>query len=349
MFPLRKKQVDIKPQYDDTGWMTNGAEPWDEYSEELRAMADAESIEYNFESIWELGDMPVIKWGPNFDTFIKKEIDAMDMLADNGYCTLPWVVRDYLLQKGTIKDGTLYFSQGSIGSCSAHGDSFAYHSALATQIGRGSPLEYKPINPIYHFAWSKGGSLSGGQTVTAIAKASNGLGKYPIENVGSNNQSYNKSLQQQFANVAAKHQTAYAFIDGNVDAQVNKIFDVCHAGYGVAFANSTAVSGATTDSNGVKIARISGSWAHMMAWAAYRKVKGTEYIFWINSHGGRYGQSDEKEPADGAWMTRALVAQMMRTANGYGSPYAVLPESTWQRYASITPSEKIAFPATWRT
>jgi hypothetical protein len=102
------------------------------------------------------------------------------------------------------------------------------------------------------------------------------------------------------------------------------------------------------DKNGVKTATLRGTWAHATHFTAYRTVKGTEYIGWVNSHGSRYPSSDESEPADMCWMSRDLVERFVTTASGYGSPYVVFPESVTKFDASLYTNLTIPFPDTWR-
>ncbi|MCL2624401.1 MAG: hypothetical protein FWD31_12125, partial [Planctomycetaceae bacterium] len=131
-------------------------------------------------------------------------------------------------------------------------------------------------------------------------------------------------------------QWSIAFLPGrNASDLASQIIECCRAGLGVAFGNSTAVSGSTTDSNSVKVAVIRGNWAHATHFTSYRIVNGTEYVFWVNSHGPIYGNSSEGEPADGAWMTRKMVDTMCQTMSGYGQPYAVVPESIWKPDQSL--------------
>jgi len=80
----------------------------------------------------------------------------------------------------------------------------------------------------------------------------------------------------------------------------------------------------------------------------YREVNGTEYIGWVNSHGERYKSSDEGEPADMCWMNRDLVERFVSTAAGYGSPYAVFPESVRNTDRSLQ-VQSVPFPTNWRT
>jgi hypothetical protein len=325
----------------------NGCLEQDEFDEQIAEMLADEAVDYG--SVWDSGDMPVLKYNDAFKQWRNEEIKAIDELNADGYCLLPWVVLKSLLNDGYASRDVLYYSQGNVGSCMGHADAFAHHSATLTSIARGMPLNYNPFNALYTWCWSKGGSMSGGQSVSAMAAAANKLGHYTIDLVGSVNTSgYTSAKQKQFETDAKKHKSAIMFLDFKGNDLVNEIFEACHAGLAVAFGNSRAVSGATTDSNGVKIAKVSGSWAHATHFAGHRKVNGTRYIGWINSHGNRYGSSSEGEPGDLCWMNDTLVASMASSMPSYGSPYIVIPESTWKSNASVVPMAKIPFPANFK-
>jgi len=314
------------------------------YAEEFYELLCDEAVEFNYDTIWELGDMPILKDDVSYWNWAKTESDAYNELVEAGFCVLPWVVNNWI--QSPIK--TLYYSQGSRPSCMGHADAFAYHSATLTSIARGMPLQYNPINAIYTWAATKNGSLSGGQTVSAMAAGANKFGHYTIESVGNDNINYVASRQREHAEEAKKHQSAIMFLSGNNATLADEIMLACHAGLAVACGNSRAVSGSAIDKNGVKVATLGGSWAHATAFAGYRKVKGTEYVGWINSHGPRYKSSDEGEPADMCWMDKKILTDFSQSMRSYGPPYAVFPESKWNQDRSIVPMVKIPFPTNFR-
>jgi len=147
---------------------------------------------------------------------------------------------------------------------------------------------------------------------------------------------------------AKNYQSGLLFLNFKGKELADEIIQCCAAGLSVALGNSTAVSGSTTDSNGVKVATLRGSWAHATHFTGYRVVRGTEYIGWVNSHGGRYKSSDEEEPADMCWMSRAITEQFVATAAGYGPPYAVFPESIATLDTALYVKYSIPFPNNWR-
>ena len=205
---------------------------------------------------------------------------------------------------------------------------------------------YTSFNPLITWAVTKGGSLRGGQSVSEMAKGANLLGHFPEFLVGNDN--LNLPKYQQHSEEAKKYQSAILFLNFKGKELADEIIKCCAAGLSVSLGNSTAVSGCSIDKNGVKVAVIRGSWAHATHFTAYRVVSGVEYIGWVNSHGSRYQTSDEGEPADMCWMSRALVEQFVATASGYGSPYAVFPETLATLDTSLYVKFSIPFPHVWR-
>jgi hypothetical protein len=179
-----------------------------------------------------------------------------------------------------------------------------------------------------------------------MAKGANTIGHFPEHLVGTNNQAV--PAYKDHLDAAKDYQSAIMFLNYKGKELADEIIQCCAAGLAVAIGNSTAVSGCSVDANGVKVATLRGSWAHATHFTAYRVVKGTEYIGWINSHGSRYQSSDEGEPADMCWMTRSLVEQFVATAPGYGSPYVIFPESVTKADSSHYVKTQIQFPTNWR-
>ena len=322
--------------FDRRGNVLNGAIAQDDLSVEVFDSLQADAVDISALGSGEhKRNMPVIQWNANLEEMFQQEWEKIKSYWDNGGCTLPWEVERVLSadrQKKFETRGTnsrLYWSQGGIGSCMSHASTFAGHSGLLSRIALGDNRIYVPHNPIVTFAISKNGSLRGGQTVSEMAKFANEIGNFPEYLVGENNQAIPANYRSCFEE-ALDYQWSLAFLTGrNASDLAEQIIMVCKAGFGVAFANSTAVSGATQDGNGIKIAVIRGSWAHATHFVAYRVVDDTEYVGWVNSHGPIYGSSSEDEPADMCWMTRAQLETMCESSFGYGAPYVVIPESIW--------------------
>ncbi len=184
-------------------------------------------------------------------------------------------------------------------------------------------------------------------SVAEIAKGANTIGHFTEDKVGTNNQVV--PPYEKFLDDAKKFQSAILFLNFLGKELADEIIQCCAAGLSVPVANSLAVTGCTIDKNGVKVATLGGYWAHMTHFTAYRIVNGTEYIGWVNSHGPRYQSSDEGEPADMCWMARAQVEQFVASADGYGPPYVVFPESIATLDTTLYVKHVIPFPNHWRT
>ena len=330
---------------EEDGCILNGCIPQDDFAESVFEELESSAVEFG--TVWELGDMPVLKMNDDFRTWRKRQIDeCTSLMRERTTCLLPWqVLRN--LRADQKKSDRLYFSQGSMPSCMGHSDSFAHGSTTLQLIARGAPLIYTPFNPIVTWSITKGGSVRGGQSVSEMAKGANGVGHFPEFLVGTNNQnvpSYREHLE-----AAKQYQSAILFLNFRGKELADEIIQSCAAGLSVALGNSTAVSGCTIDRNGIKVATLRGSWAHATHFTAYRTVNGAEYVGWVNSHGARYKSSDEGEPADMCWMSRELVEQFVSTASGYGSPYIVLPESVTKTDSSLYVKQSIPFSTVWRT
>jgi hypothetical protein len=327
------------------GCVVNGCIPQDDYAEEVFSELESSSIEFG--TLWESGEMPVLNFDDTFREWRKRQIDECQKITSERItCLLPWQILKHLPDTSK-KSNRLYFSQGNLGSCMGHADSFAHHSTTLQMIARGAPLIYTTFNPIVTWSITKGGSLRGGQSVSEMAKGANNIGHFPEHLVGTNNQSvpdYKTHIK-----TAKDYQSAIMFLKFRGKELADEIIQCCAAGLSVVIGNSTAVSGSTTDKNGIKVAVLRGTWSHATHVTAYRIVNGTEYIGWVNSHGLRYNNSDEGEPADMCWMSRVLVEKFVATASGYGSPYIVFPESIADTNTSLYVKYSIPFPSVWRT
>ena len=324
---------------------THGCVTLDDYAEEV--LQDLQAAAVAFDTLWESGQMPVLKYDNTFVDWRNEQIRENEKLVEERItCTLPWQVLNHLDPNRKESD-RLYWSQGSVGSCMWHSDAFAHHSSVLYWIARGAPLKYCPINPIITWAITKGGSLNGGQTVSEMAKGANEIGHFIERLVGTNNQAM-PSNYKQFLDEALKYQSSIMFLDFRGDDLCNEIFACCAAGLSVAVGNSNAVSGSTIDKNGIKVAVVSGSWAHATHFTGYRKVNGTEYVGWVNSHGARYKSSDEGEPADMCWMDKKTECKFCSTIHQYGPPYAVFPESVTVHDRSFYVKQQVPWPNNWR-
>ena len=238
---------------------THGCVPMDDYAEDV--LDTLQSAAVAFGTLWESGQMPVLKYDDAFVEWRNDQIRENEKLVSERItCTLPWQVLNYLDASRKESD-RLYWSQQSLGSCMGHADAFAHHSATLYWIARGAPLKYCPINPIVTWAIMKGGSLRGGLTVSEMAKGANQIGHFIERLVGTNNLAM-PSNYKQYLDEALKYQSSIMFLNFRGDTLCDEIFACCAAGLSVAVGNSNAVSGSTIDKNGIKVATISSSWAH---------------------------------------------------------------------------------------
>lgn len=313
----------------------NGCLEADEFEMEVREAMSSEAV--SFTTTWAQGDMPIFKYDAAFKAYLKERQQVCRSLEQRGISWNPWDVLRALPANRKDND-FLYFSQGSVPSCMGHADAFAHESSALMEIAiTNSPITYRSINPIVTWYLSKGKSMRGGQSVSVMSKWSNEHGLYPISNVGRTNTVVPENYPQ-FAQQAKENQNAVVFF---TDDFADQIWEVCMSGLAVACGNSTAVRGAQLDKNNMRLAVISGSWAHATHLAGYLKVKGEEYIGWINSHGARYGTNNDGAPADMCWMTRPIFKQFCSTMRGYGAPYAVIPEAPAIAWNSL---ERIVSP-----
>jgi hypothetical protein len=223
---------------------THGCVPFDDYAAEV--VESLQSAAVAFTTLWEAGQMPVLKHDKDFVAWRNDQIRENEKLVEERItCTLPWQVLNHIDPKYK-ESNRLYWSQQSLGSCMGHADAFAHHSSTLYWIARGAPLKYCPINPVVTWAITKGGSLRGGQSVSEMAKGANQIGHFIERLVGTNNLAM-PSNYKLYSDEALKYQSAIMFLDFRGDALCEEIFACCAAGLSVAVGNSNAVSGSAID------------------------------------------------------------------------------------------------------
>jgi hypothetical protein len=162
------------------------------------------------------------------------------------------------------------------------------------------------VNPLAMWVRTKNWSMSGGQSMSKVLMGGNQLGNYPVQLVG-------KYTTQLTADVRKKIESAtdeaklYQFgavrLPGSGKALADKIVLCLRAGLVVPIGNSVRVSGSKTDSNGMRVATLGGTWSHATLFDGYMVVNGTVYVHWTNSHGNRYTGADKfGSPESGCWM-----------------------------------------------
>ena len=326
------------------GVCMNGCLPMDASAQVVqdRLVESAVSIEFQWEH---KSSMPVIKWDRDFDKWLNERTEVADGMAENNQCLLPWRILECLPEEKKTSD-RLYWSQGPQDSCMSHSNTFAYQCSTLIEMAFGAPLKYHSFNPIVPYYLCRGGSMVGGRTVSEMADWTNRYGQYPEDWVGTDNQSVPD--YKPFEKQALEYQNGLVFIEKD-DAEdiAEAMIRGCHAGLAFSYGNSHAISGVKYDKNGVKVAVLGGRWAHATSISSWRKVGKTEYVFWQNSHGPQYDQSDEGEPADGAWMDYDTLCRFVRSIPDYGYPYAHFIEGEITNEKQFNPLFTVPFPANW--
>ena len=204
-------------------------------------------------------------------------------------------------------------SQEQQPNCAGFALANAYTATLLHQIG-GCWSEQLPakINPMATWVMSKEGSDIGGQTISAIALAGNAIGNYTVELAGEYDQQNRYRQWRNLTVEASERQIGVSLFDGEPEELPRAILNAQKSGCAVIFGNSKAVSGTHTDGNGVICATLGGSWSHATCFAGYQRVNGTEYVYWLNSHGNIYA-TDGTTPAFGCWMDAATLERFCRS------------------------------------
>lgn len=175
--------------------------------------------------------------------------------------------------------------------------------------------EQKPqkFNPMATWLLSKGGSASGGQTLSKIARYGNQTGNYLAADIGDYDPAIIRFKTDDEANTnASVHQIGVCYYEGS-DAATD-VLRALKKGFTVFLGQSVGVrDGIVKDENGVGTVRTGGSWAHATAFAGYQKVNDVEYAFWINSHGNIYAAGDGT-PDFGGWMSRDVLKRFLSSS-----------------------------------
>lgn len=202
-------------------------------------------------------------------------------------------------------------SQGTAPNCAGFAMANAWLIQVLWQIQKGfSEQKAEKINPMVTWQLSKNGSRWGGQTISSIMRYGNELGNFPASVAGeySSRQSF-RSVNEEWKKFASERQLAFSLYTGEKSDLADFIIAAQKHHFAVVIGNGFAVAdGTTIDSNGVATVQISRTWSHATCFGGYQKVNGTQYVFWVNSHGNRY-PSDDGTPAFGGWMSRDALKQ----------------------------------------
>lgn len=168
------------------------------------------------------------------------------------------------------------------------------------------------FNPFPTWILSKNGSVWGGQTIAKIARYGNEVGNYLAEDVGDYDpSSVRLQTNGTSAENAAVHQIGVCYYEGNSAA--DDLIRALKKGFTAFVGQSVGVrDGVSKDENGVECAVIGGSWAHATAFGGWKNVNGTDYVFWVNSHGNIY-KSGDGTPDFGCWMSRKTLERFLHS------------------------------------
>ncbi len=101
---------DFEPEVEE-GCIINGCVPMDDYAEEVFETLESSAV--SFGTVWERGEMPVLKMDDAFRTWRNEQIEQCKALASERItCLLPWQILKHLPAQQKRSD-RLYFSQGS--------------------------------------------------------------------------------------------------------------------------------------------------------------------------------------------------------------------------------------------
>ena len=242
---------------------------------------------------WDVYEKPPVCDWKSFEAFLKEQPDQRKNWFE-------------------VVDPAEYFtpSQSYRPNCAGFAMSNAATCALISQkINRFSEQTLTKFNPFVTWIKSKNGSVSGGQSIAAIADAGNEYGNYLVEDVGDYNpERVIRTTQPEEDAHALEHQIGYCLYDGREPWEA--ILLALQKGYACFVGNSRAVGGSSRDPYGVPVANLSGSWSHATAFAGFQIVEGIRYAFWINSHGDIY-ESDGYTPRFGCWMSESILQMFM--------------------------------------
>lgn len=206
-------------------------------------------------------------------------------------------------------------NQGRYNSCAAFGFTNAYQASVLYNIALESGQEHQDYNPMFLYRNTSGGSS--GRTLGEILNFNFERGQAATAAVGGY-----PSLSG--TDGASKERRCHAVLLRTTE----QVTACLKAGIGVYIGNSTAVRGSKQNTDGVRLAVLSGRWAHSTAFIGYCNVNGNDYFLWRNSHGGRYSAADALDtPSDCCWFTPKTLETFLRSAANYGGAFAVLPQS----------------------
>ena len=117
MKPYTDAQKNRRENIDAALLTTHGCVPMDDYAEDVLETLQSSAVAFG--TLWESGQMPVLKYDQAFLDWRNDQIRENEKLVNERItCTLPWQVLKHLDAKRKESD-RLYWSQQSLPSCMA--------------------------------------------------------------------------------------------------------------------------------------------------------------------------------------------------------------------------------------
>ena len=292
------------------------------------------------------GQPTIVSWD-SFEPFVREKAAEMDKIRAADWEVLWWKIAKAC--------GIPLWSsnQGQLGSCAGWSAANGHMIIVLYQMMLGA-FQFTLINPLAMWVRTKNWSMSGGQSMSKVMLGGNQFGNYPVRLVGE----YSTRLtREQISKIelatdeATLHQFGACRLSQTAGGKrqtaaelAAKIVLCLRAGLVACIGNSIRVSGCMTDSNGMRIALLGGTWSHATLLDGYVMVNGERYVHWTNSHGNRYKGADQYDaPESGCWMPTATLEQFCggRYVDAFCIYRAEAPvDETRRSFVPVTLSER---------
>ena len=248
-------------------------------AENPKLLSDLKS---RFEVAWDAEDKPSLCSWESLKSHLEEKAETIQKLKSAGKYRFWW---ETCRKLGLNPEKLLVPSQGNIGSCA--GVSYFDRCYLITvlhQIAEGSEQQIEPVNALVTWLISKGWSIRGGQTISAVVMEGIETGVFPASMVGNYSAGwYDKRTAQDHAADAEKRQMGACLVPDSED-KFDALTLALQGGKAVEIGNSKAVNGYDTDSNGVTVLTLGGSWSHATMFSEILDINGNPYYRWENTH-----------------------------------------------------------------
>lgn len=285
----------------------------EEEARRMGVLSDKEQIE-QLATPWNATETPrIIEWNSDWESFLKEEADAKDVMRRNGQFPPPWELCEKFCRM-PLKDLAVWYQKRN--DCAACATTWAAVVMALNQRWFGAERDVEAYNPTGIYAYSSGSTpragnyfADNGRTIYGIAKTACETGNFPVDVIGEyNGVTWFTQQMIESVPVAEKNQAGFAYVsERGADRKVDVILLSLRSGRPVVIGNDIALrDGCRQDANGMYITDVGGSWGggHATCAIDYRKVNDTEYVYIVNSHGNIYN-SGTSIPAFGAYITKA--------------------------------------------